>query len=82
MRGQISEDQLLFDPDFDRTVRRLNSRTRRRRKLAKEKREREEASTSSTPQPQVQVQIEVTAGVDPPIPPPTGLCANCPQRAA
>ena len=47
MRGSISEDQLLFDPELERTCRKLNSKSRRRRKLAKERRERGEASTST-----------------------------------
>src|SRR3954464_15966643 len=47
MREKATEEQFHFDPEIERTLRKLNSKTRRRRKLAQEKRQREEASTSS-----------------------------------
>ena len=81
MRGQISPDQLLFDPEIERTARRLNRRTRRRQKLAQEKRERE-ASTSSTLQSQHQTIEEDMAGIPNPPPPASVPCENSPRRAA
>ena len=47
MRGKATEEQLQFDPEIERTLRKLNSKTRRRRKLAEERNRREEASTSA-----------------------------------
>ena len=47
MRGKATEEQLQFYPEIERTLRKLNSKTRRRRKLAEERNRREEASTSA-----------------------------------
>src|ERR1044072_6503263 len=49
MRGKILVEELLFDPEIERTVRRINSKTRKRRQLAK-LREEQEASSSSNNQ--------------------------------
>src|SRR3954469_25362659 len=35
MRSKVSSDQLLFDPEIERTARRLNSKARRRANIAK-----------------------------------------------
>ncbi|XP_058746016.1 uncharacterized protein LOC131618877 [Vicia villosa] len=35
MRSKVSSDQLFFDPEIERTARRLNSKTQRRAKIAK-----------------------------------------------
>src|SRR4051812_19554337 len=83
MRGSVPADQLLFDPEIERTARRLNNKTRRR-KLAKERRLAQEATTSSASQ----VIEEEMAGhgeqdpPPPPPPPPRAPCANSPRRAA
>ena len=71
MRGSIPDDQLLFDPEIERTVRRLNSKTRRRRQLAKERREQGESSNT----------IPTMADL---IIPPIGSapCANSPRHTA
>ena len=74
MRGSVPEDQLLFDPEIERTVRRLNSKTRRRRQLAKQRREQGEGSNINQHTP-------IMAAPPPPLPPP-GPCANSPRRAA
>src|ERR1044072_7713457 len=50
MREKATEEQFPLNPEIERTIRKLNSKTRRRRKLAEERRLREEASTSSTNQ--------------------------------
>jgi len=46
MRSKTRADNLLFDPEIERTARRNNSRTRRRRQIQKVKEEKEAASTS------------------------------------
>src|SRR4051812_29164474 len=82
MRGSVPADQLLFDPEIERTARRLNSKTRRRRKLAKERRLAQEATTSSATQV---IEEEMAGNGDqdpPPPPPPRAPCANSPRRAA
>ena len=68
MRGSIPDDQLLFDPEIERTVRRLNSKTRRRRQLAKQRREQGESSN-----------IIPTMAAQPPVSAP---CANSPRHTA
>ncbi|MCI50495.1 hypothetical protein A2U01_0071739, partial [Trifolium medium] len=37
MRSQVSTDELLFDPEIEKTSRRNNGKTRKRKKLAKQK---------------------------------------------
>src|SRR3954467_3232589 len=80
MREKASEAQFHFDPEIERTLRKLNSKTRRRRKLAQEKRQREEASTSSNNQIE-EVVVDTfegdMAGVVP-----TEMPANSPRRTA
>ncbi|XP_058764619.1 uncharacterized protein LOC131638083 [Vicia villosa] len=80
MREKATEEQFHFDPEIERTLRKLNSKTRRRRKLAQEKRQREEASTSSNNQIE-EVVVETfegdMAGVVP-----TEMSANSPRRTA
>ena len=73
MRGSVPDDQLLFDPEIDRTVRRLNSKTRRRRQLAKLRREQGEASNSNP---------QIMAGQNPPPPPASTPCVNSPRHTA
>src|SRR3954467_6944448 len=78
MREKASEEQFQFDPEIERTLRNLNSKTRRRRKIAQEKRQREEASTSSNNQIE-EVVVETfegdMAGVVP-----TKMSANSPRH--
>src|SRR3954464_3775923 len=76
MRGRIPADQLLFDPEIERTARRENSKTRRRRQLARERRQQQEASSSSTP---VENLVEEEMAADPP---PREPCANSPRLNA
>src|ERR1051325_601069 len=86
MRGSIPTDQLLFDPEIERTARRLNSSAKRRKRQARQRQEREErgeASTSSTPL----VFGEATTMAEnqpqpPPPPPPRGPCVNSPRHNA
>ena len=66
MRGSVFEDQLFFDPEIEKTCRRLNNKTRRRRKLAKERKEIQETSTYCTVQNVEEVMVD-------PSPPPRGL---------
>src|SRR3954466_1539146 len=47
MRSKVSSDQLLFDPEIERTTRRLNSRARRRANIAKA---RDNATATSSQQ--------------------------------
>src|ERR1051325_2480025 len=77
MRGNIPVDQLLFDPEIERTARRLNSSAKRRKRLARQRQERGESYTSSTPP----VLGEVIMADQPP-PPPRGPCANRPRHTA
>src|SRR4051812_23491664 len=77
MRGRIPADQLLFDPEIERTARKENSKTRRRRQLARERRQQQEASSSSTP---VENLVEEEMAADPP--PPRGPCVNSPRLNA
>src|ERR1044072_3599857 len=58
MRGKILVEELLFDPEIERTVRRINSKTRKRRQLAK-LREEQEASSSSNNQQTMAEEEEV-----------------------
>src|SRR4051812_30680185 len=80
MREKATEEQFQFDPEIERTLRRLNSKALRRRKLAQEKRQREEASTSSNNQIE-EVVVDTfegdMAGVVP-----TEMSANSPRRTA
>src|SRR3954463_11349280 len=76
MRGRIPADQLLFDPEIERTDLRENSKTRRRRQLARERRQQQEASSSSTP---VENLVEEEMVADPP---PRGPCVNSPRLNA
>ena len=79
MRGSLPKDQLLFDPEIERTLPRVNSKTRRRRKIAEERRLREEASPSSSVQSEEVVAEtfeEQMAEVR------TEMSANSPRRTA
>src|SRR3954469_18402180 len=78
MRGRVPADQLLFDPEIERTARRENSKTRRQRKLARERRQQQEASSSSTP---VENLVEEEMNADPNVPP-RGPCVNSPRLNA
>lgn len=77
MRGSVLADQLLFNPEIERTACRLNRKIIRRRQLAKERREHEGNSvgTSST------THIFTPVMEDPPEPP-RGPCTNSPRRNA
>lgn len=77
MRGKATEEQLQFDLEIERTLRRLNSKTRRRRKLVEERRLREEASTSSLSQTE-EVVVETFEGDM--AENSTEMSANCPRR--
>src|ERR1051325_3517577 len=77
MRGSIPVDQLLFNPEIERTARRLNSSVKRRKRLARQRKARGESSTSSTPP----VLGEVIMADQPP-PPPRGPCVNSPRHTA
>src|ERR1044072_6040261 len=46
MRGKVPTEKLLFDPEIERTARRINSKTRKRRQLAKLRKEQEASSYS------------------------------------
>src|ERR1044072_6606287 len=54
MRGKILVEELLFDPEIERTVRRINSKTRKRRQLAKLREEQEASSSSNNQQTMVE----------------------------
>ncbi|KAI5382894.1 hypothetical protein KIW84_070346 [Lathyrus oleraceus] len=76
MRGQVPEDQLLFDPEIERTARRLNTRTRRRRQQARQRQEQGKGSSTTQPPP-------LTPIMDPPPPPPASTpCVNSPRNTA
>lgn len=79
MRKSIPADQLLFDPEIERTARRPNGKTRRRRQLAKGRREREGnlVGTSSTTPIFAPVMED-----SPPSEPLRGPCTNSPRRNA
>src|ERR1051325_6080812 len=77
MRGSVPVDQLLFNPEIERTARRLNSSAKRRKRLARQRQERRESSTSSTPPVLGQVIM-----ADQPPPPPRGPCVNSPRHNA
>src|ERR1051325_7340822 len=83
MRGSIPVDQLLFDPEIERTARRLNSSAKRRKRQARQREERGEASTSSTPPVfgEVTTMAENQPQPQPP-PPPRGPCVNSPRHNA
>src|ERR1051325_1997903 len=88
MRGSIPTDQLLFDPEIERTARRLNSSAKRRKRQARQRQERGErgeASTSSTPPVlgEVTTMAENQPQPQPPPPPqPRGPCVNSPRHNA
>lgn len=46
MRGKLLKDQLLFDPEIERTTRKLNSKTRKRKQLSKQRNQHEGTSNS------------------------------------
>lgn len=48
MRGKVPADQLLFDPEIEKTARTNNSKARKRKQLAKQKKQQEKASTSKS----------------------------------
>src|ERR1051325_6720858 len=77
MRGSVLVDQFLFDPEIERTTRRLNSSAKRRKRLPRQRQARGESSTSSTPP----VLGEVIMADQPP-PPPRGPCVNSPHHTA
>src|SRR6266487_5701190 len=83
MRRQVSADNLLFDPEIERTARRNNSKTRKKKQLAKQREQQEGSSIS----------ISSTSSVaeenmaDIPEPQPEGNggampCHNSPRRLA
>ena len=77
MRGQIPVDELLFDPEIERTARRLNSRTRRRRQQARQRQEQGESSSTTHPPPFTPIMDQ------PPQPPPISTpCVNSPRNIA
>ncbi|XP_045830863.1 uncharacterized protein LOC123922161 [Trifolium pratense] len=80
MRGKISAENLLFDPEIERTARRNNSQRKKRKQLAKQKRLQEEnsASISSTSS------IAEEMAEDPPRNEGAGMrpCHNSPRRLA
>lgn len=76
MRGSVPVDQLLFDPEIERTARRLNSSDKQRKRLARQRQARGESSTSSTPP----MLGEVIMADQPP--PSRGPCANSPRHTA
>ena len=45
MRGKISADQLLFDPEIEVTARKNNSKTKKRKQVAKQRKEQESSSS-------------------------------------
>src|ERR1044072_4398657 len=47
MRGKIPAEEVLYDPEIERTGRRINSKTRKRRQLAKLRKEQEASSSSN-----------------------------------
>lgn len=76
MRGKLPKDQLLFNPEIERTARKLNRKTRRRRQLAKQRNQREGTSTytySITPIDEEAMVKEVII---------RGNCVNSPRRNA
>ncbi|KAI5394980.1 hypothetical protein KIW84_061550 [Lathyrus oleraceus] len=75
MRGQIPVDELLFDPEIERTARRLNSRTRRRRQQARQRQEQGESSSTTHPPPFIPI-------MEPPPPPISTPCVNSPRNTA
>src|ERR1051325_2163819 len=84
MRGNIPVDQLLFDPEIERTARRLNGSAKIRKRLARQRQERGErgeASTSSTP-PVFGEATTMAENQPPPPPPPRGPCVNSPRHNA
>lgn len=84
MRGSISADQLLFNPEIERTARRLNSSAKRKKRQARQRQERGErgeTSTSSTP-PVLGEVITMAENQPPPPPPPRGPCVNSPRHNA
>ncbi|MCI64044.1 hypothetical protein A2U01_0085301, partial [Trifolium medium] len=48
MRRQVSPDNLLFDPEIERTARRNDSQRKKRKQLAKQRRLQEEPSASTS----------------------------------
>ena len=77
MRGQVPEDELLFDPEIERTAKRLNSRTRRRRQQARQRQEQGESSSTTHPPPFIPIMDQ------PPQPPPMSIpCFNSPRNTA
>jgi hypothetical protein len=83
MRRQVSADNLLFNPEIERTARRNNSKTRKKKQLAKHRKQQEGSSIS----------ISSTSSVaeenmaDIPEPQPEGNggampCHNSPRRLA
>ncbi|KAI5435250.1 hypothetical protein KIW84_021894 [Lathyrus oleraceus] len=75
--AQIPVDELLFDPEIERTARRLNSKTRRRRQQARQRQEQGESSSTTHPPPFIPMMDQ------PPQPPPISTpCVNSPRNTA
>ncbi|KAI5387743.1 hypothetical protein KIW84_073730 [Lathyrus oleraceus] len=75
MLGQIPVDELLFDPEIERTARRLNSKTRRRRQQVRHRQEQGESSSTTNPPPFI-------PNMEPPPLPISTPCINSPRNTA
>ena len=51
MRGKLPAEELLFDPEIERTARRNNSRRRREQHLARQVQQGEASTSCSEPSP-------------------------------
>ncbi|CAJ2661681.1 uncharacterized protein LOC123886209 [Trifolium pratense] len=77
MRRQVSAEQLLFDPEIERTARKNNSQRKKRKQLAKQKKQQEGTSVSISSTSSI---AEETMAEPPP--PTPGPCHNSPRRLA
>lgn len=76
IRGSVSNKQLLFDPEIERTIWKLNSKTRKRKQLIKRRSQLEGTSTSKSSANPI---LEATMAE---LVVPVGPYANSPRRNA
>lgn len=76
MRGKLPKHQLLFDPEIERTARKLNSKTRKRRQLVKQRNQHEGTSTSTSSTTPISEEVMAEEVII------KGPCVNSPRRNA
>ncbi|CAJ2671898.1 uncharacterized protein LOC123891769 [Trifolium pratense] len=78
MRGKTPQEDLLFDPEIEKTARKNNSKNKKRKQQARQRQQQEGTSAPISPIPSIPEETMTEPG-DPPTP---GVCNNSPRRLA